>query len=129
MHSTNTLIIVNVFANITRMATRTRPPGCCAPASVRPLARRSLEKLALVAKALADPTRIEVLRFIAGQTGPVCACDIVARFDLSQPTMSHHLKTLKNAGLVVGQRAGLWSMYDIDPGGASVLDDFGALVA
>ena len=110
------------------MATRTKPGSCCSPVAVKSLPNRKVERLALAAKALSDPTRIEVLRFIAGQTGPVCACDIVDRFHLSQPTMSHHLKTLKEAGLLRGSRSGLWTMYEIEDGGAGLLGDFGRLL-
>lgn len=68
-------------------------------------------------KALADPTRLEILRVIAAQPGPVCACDIVDRFDLSQPTISHHLKALRDAGLLTSRRRGLWRFYEPDPEG------------
>ena len=68
-------------------------------------------------KALSDPTRMEILRIVAAQPGPVCACDIVDRFKLSQPTISHHLKTLSNAGLLISRRSGLWRFYTPDPDG------------
>ena len=110
------------------MATRTKPRGCCAPAPVRGLSEKKLDSLARVAKALSDPTRIEVLRFIAGQRGSVCACDVVDRFELSQPTMSHHLKALRDAGLIRGKRSGLWMMYDIDDRGADRLQTLGELL-
>ena len=110
------------------MATRARPMGCCAPTAVKPLSDGKLEQIAAAAKALADPTRIEVLRFIAAQTGPVCACDIVDRFDLSQPTMSHHLKTLKEAGLLRASKSGLWAMYEIEKTGSALLGEVGGLL-
>jgi len=72
-------------------------------------------------KALADPTRLEILRVVAAQSGAVCACDIVDRFDLSQPTISHHLKILRDAGLLASRRNGLWSFYEPDPAGLEVL--------
>ena len=110
------------------MATRAKPRGCCAPAAVKPLPDGKLERVAAAAKALSDPTRIEVLRFIAAQTGPVCACDIVDRFELAQPTMSHHLKILREAGLLRSRRSGLWMMYEVDNGGIDLLAGIGRLL-
>ncbi len=79
-------------------------------------------------KALADPTRLEILRFVVAQSGPVCACDIVDRSDLSQPTISHHLKILRDAGLLVGHKKGLWSFYEPDPEGIDVLAGLSSVV-
>ena len=103
------------------MATRARPAGCCAPRPITPLPEAEVSRVAGIARALGDPSRIEMLRMVAGQSGPVCACDIVEHFDLSQPTVSHHLKVLKEAGLLRGTRSGLWAFYEIDPGGAGAL--------
>jgi ArsR family transcriptional regulator len=58
---------------------------------------------------------------IAAQEAPICACDVVARFDVSQPTISHHLKVLKEAGLVVVSRRGVWAYYAPDPRGTALL--------
>ena len=96
------------------MADRTKPTACCEPRQVKPLPKRKRDRLAAVAKALADPGRIEILSLLAQQTAPVCACDIVAHLELSQPTVSHHLKTLKDAGLIRAGRSGLWAFYEID---------------
>lgn len=104
------------------MAARAKPSGCCAPRAVRPLRKRKLGRLTAVAKALADPNRIELLRLLARQSEPVCACDIVEHFDLSQPTVSHHLKILKQAGLLRGTRNGLWVFYQVDPDGARAIE-------
>ena len=103
------------------MAARAKPAGCCAPRAVKPLAKRDLDRLALTAKAIADPNRIEILRLVAQQSGPVCACDIVDHFELSQPTVSHHLKILKQAKLLRGTRSGLWAFYEVDPDGLAAL--------
>jgi ArsR family transcriptional regulator len=92
------------------------------------LSSKKLERLAAVAKALADPNRIEILRLIARQASPVCACDIVARFELSQPTISHHLKVMKEAGLLKSGRQGLWVFYSVDPAGAGLVEGFAALL-
>ena len=67
---------------------------------------------------LGDATRLEVFRLIAAQTSPLCVCDIVDRFDVSQPTISHHLKILRDAGLVTVSRRGVWAYYAVDPGRA-----------
>ena len=76
----------------------------------------------MIAKALADPNRIEIMRLLAQQKGPLCACDIVEHFDLSQPTISHHLRILKEAGLLRGTRNGLWAFYEAEPDGVDVLE-------
>lgn len=72
-------------------------------------------------KALADGTRFEIFRLIAAQDAPICACDIVDRFSVSQPTIAHHLKVLREAGLVTSTRQGVWAYYDVDPAGLEVL--------
>jgi len=78
---------------------------------------------ALVAgfKALGDPSRFEIFRLIASQPEPLCACDVVARFDLSQPTISHHLKVLRDAGLITAARRGVWAYYAVAPAGVHML--------
>ena len=111
------------------MAKRSRPQGCCAIKVVKPLPRARSRRLADIFKALADPTRLDILRVIVTQSGPVCACDIVEQFDLSQPTISHHLKVLRDAGLLSSRRSGLWSIYGPDPEGLEQLADLPALIA
>lgn len=111
------------------MAKRSRPQGCCAIKVVKPLPRARSRRLAEIFKALADPTRLDILRVIVTQSGPVCACDIVEQFDLSQPTISHHLKVLRDAGLLSSRRSGLWSIYEPDPEGFKQLADLPALIA
>lgn len=68
-------------------------------------------------KALADETRYAIFRLIVAQKEPICACDIVDRFDVSQPTIAHHLKVLRTAGLVTVSRRGVWAYYAPDPRG------------
>jgi ArsR family transcriptional regulator len=82
---------------------------------VRPLPAREQERLVARFKALADPTRLEILRLVAAQAGPVCVCDIVERFDLSQPTISHHLRILREAGWLRASKIGIWAFYELDP--------------
>jgi ArsR family transcriptional regulator len=79
-------------------------------------------------KAVADPTRLEILRVVNAQSGPVCACDIVERFELSQPTISHHLKILRDAGLLASRKKGLWSFYEPDTEGLAALADLFSVI-
>jgi ArsR family transcriptional regulator len=70
---------------------------------------------------LGDPTRLEIFRLIAAQSAPLCVCDIVDRFDVSQPTISHHLRVLRDAGLVTVSRRGIWAYYAADDRGLARL--------
>jgi ArsR family transcriptional regulator len=99
------------------MSRKPRPAGCCvAPMPPTPVSNAERDRLVAAFKALADPTRFDVFRLIAAQDEPICACDIVDRFDVSQPTISHHLKVLRDAGLIVASRQGVWAYYAADPG-------------
>jgi ArsR family transcriptional regulator len=62
-------------------------------------------------KALADPTRLSMVATLRRQAGPVCVCDLVGAFDLTQPTISHHMGVLKRAGLVESEKRGIWVYY------------------
>jgi ArsR family transcriptional regulator len=70
-----------------------------------------------VFKALADATRLRIFSLISARPEPICVCDIVSRFELGQPTISHHLRVLRSAGLVTATRRGTWSYYAVDPRG------------
>lgn len=100
---------------------RARPEGCCPLRAVRPLPGPEQAGLVRTFRALADPTRLEILRLVAAQAGPTCVCDIVAHFALSQPTISHHLKVLREAGLLRASRVGIWSFYRVEPGASERL--------
>ncbi len=104
------------------MSPRARPEGCCPLRPVAPLPESRREEWVGAFKALADPTRLEMLRLVAAQAGPTCVCDIVDHFDLSQPTISHHLKILREAGLLTQTRVGIWSFYAPDPEGLERLE-------
>ncbi len=110
------------------MLPRNKPVTCCAPPHHDPLADAERASLVSLAKAIADPTRVEVLRLLAAQAAPVCACDIAALFELSQPTISHHLKKLADAGLVRSERSGLWNYYEIEAGAAQRLEGLTTLI-
>ena len=98
------------------MSTRSRPDNCCSnPVTVSPLGGDERASLVARFRALGDPTRLEIYHLIASQPEPICACDIVERFDLTQPTISHHLKVLRDAGLVTVSRQGIWAFYAAEP--------------
>ena len=82
---------------------------CCAPTIT--LAPDRAAASAELLKALADPTRLQILGVLKRAAEPVCICDFTAAFDLSQPTISHHMGKLKDAGLVEATRSGIWSYY------------------
>ena len=106
------------------MNKRSRPEDCCTTlVEVRPLAQDERERSVAVLKALADPTRLEMYRLIAGQPAGLCACDVVDRFELSQPTIAHHLKVLREAGLVTVSHVGIWAYYAADPQGQGILQE------
>jgi ArsR family transcriptional regulator len=73
------------------------------------------ERLASVAKALGDPVRLQLVDVLRKHAGKVCVCELVPLFDISQPTLSHHLKKLRDAGIVDSERRGLWAYYYVTP--------------
>src|ERR1700754_5311520 len=90
-----------------------RPPGepCCQPVVYPDVERAQAERMATIAKALADPVRLQLIDVLRKHAGKVCVCELVPLFDLSQPTVSHHLKVLRDAGLVDSERRGTWVWY------------------
>ena len=96
---------------------------CCQPLLESPLAATEAERLAGWFKALADPARLRLLSMIADR-GEVCACDLVDPIGLSQPTVSHHLKVLGDAGLLLRRREGRWVHYRVDPDRLAILGEF-----
>jgi len=89
-----------------------RVRGCCVQLA-RPLPDRAVDELAAVYKALADPTRVQMLHLLKAATEPVCVCDFTAAFDLGQPTVSHHLGKLKAAGFIGSFKRGVWAFYEL----------------
>ncbi len=90
--------------------------GCCAPLVAEPMSVEQSTDLARAFKALGDPVRLRLLSLIASHAGgEACVCDLNDVFDLSQPTISHHLKVLREAGLISGERRGTWIYYRIHP--------------
>jgi len=94
---------------------------CSSPVAPVEMPATSRERLLAIFKALGDGTRLDVFRLIAAQDSEICACDIVDRFDVSQPTIAHHLKVLRNAGLITVTRRGVWAYYAVDPDGMEAL--------
>ena len=89
------------------------PVLCCAPLTQSSLSPAEAGATAALFKALADPTRVQIVNLLANAGGPVCVCEMNERFDLSQPTMSHHLKKLVGAGLLDREQRGTWAYYSI----------------
>jgi len=89
---------------------------CCAGPSVPRLGAAAGERHARVFRALGDQTRLEIVAMIARAGRALCACDVEREFELSQPTISHHLKVLREAGLVTSERRGTWIYYALDRG-------------
>ena len=88
--------------------------ACCSPLTQQPLTQQQANAVAPLLKALADPVRLRLLSLVAAhQDGEACVCDLNGAFDLSQPTISHHLKVLHEAGLLDRQKRGTWVYYEV----------------
>ena len=97
---------------------------CSAPVTAAPLPVAEARALARTLKALADPARLRLLSLIAAtEDGQACVCDLTGPVALSQPTVSHHLKTLVDAGLLTRERRGSWAFYALVPGALDAVAD------
>jgi len=86
--------------------------ACCPPLSAEPLSQAQAEQVAPLLKALAEPVRLRLMSLVACHAGgEACVCDLTGAFDLSQPTISHHLKVLHEAGLLDREKRGVWVYY------------------
>jgi ArsR family transcriptional regulator len=86
--------------------------ACCSPLSAAPMSAEQAEQVAPLLKALADPVRLRLMSLVAShEGGEACVCDLNDAFDLSQPTISHHLKVLHDAGLLDRDKRGVWVYY------------------
>jgi len=93
-----------------------RAVACCAPLVREPLSASGAQQLAGALKALADPARLRLLSIIAAhEDGEACVCDLTEPLGLSQPTVSHHLKVLHDAGLISRDKRGVWAYYRLVP--------------
>jgi ArsR family transcriptional regulator len=100
--------------------------ACCAPLTKEPLTADAAVRIAPLLKALADPVRLRLLSLVASHAdGEACGCDLNDAFDLSQPTISHHLKVLHDSGLLDRSKRGVWVYYRVRP---DALADLGALI-
>lgn len=100
--------------------------ACCSPLSREPLSQAAAEQIVPLLKALADPVRLRLLSLVASHSGgEACVCDLNEAFDLSQPTISHHLKVLHESGLLERDKRGVWVYYRAS---AAALSGLSALI-
>lgn len=100
--------------------------ACCSPLTASPLTSEQAERIAPLLKAIADPVRLRLLSLVAAhQDRESCVCDLQDAFDLSQPTISHHLKVLHEAGLLDRTKRATWVYYSVR---ADALEDLAALI-
>jgi ArsR family transcriptional regulator, arsenate/arsenite/antimonite-responsive transcriptional repressor len=88
---------------------------CCDPVVYPDVQREHAVRMAAVAKALGDPIRLQLVDVLRSHAGKVCVCELVPLFDVAQPTLSHHLNKLRQAGIVDSERQGLWAYYYVIP--------------
>jgi ArsR family transcriptional regulator len=87
--------------------------SCCAPLAAPALSDEEAEATAAIFRALGDPARVKIVNLLAGSDGPVCVCEFVPALELSQPTVSHHLRKLTDAGLLQREQRGKWAYYSL----------------
>lgn len=92
--------------------------ACCAPLAGPTLSGEEAEGTAALFRALGDPARVRIVNMLARTGEPVCVCDLQAPLELSQPTVSHHLKKLADAGLLDREQRGRWAYYTLNPDAA-----------
>src|SRR5215831_7209441 len=101
-------------------------PACCPPLAAEPLSQAQAEQVAPLLKALADPVRLRLMSLVASHPGgEACVCDLNDAFNLTQPTISHHLKVLHDAGLLDRDKRGVWAYYRVR---TEALASLGALI-
>ncbi len=104
------------------MSKQVLPLLCCSPQTGEPLSAEEAAELARVFKAIADPVRLRLLSLIASHGGgQACVCELTGAFALTGPTISHHLKVLREAGLIAGDRRGTWIYYRVLPDALAAL--------
>jgi ArsR family transcriptional regulator, arsenate/arsenite/antimonite-responsive transcriptional repressor len=106
-----------VSVDITIAPKQKRPAGerCCEPVVLPEVDAAQAARIAAVAKALADPIRVQLVDVLRRHAGEVCVCELEPLFEISQPTLSHHLRRLREAGIVGVERRGLWAYYYVHP--------------
>jgi ArsR family transcriptional regulator len=111
-------MVVNAYARLCGMAPTTLPllEECCSPVAGRVLAQAEAETLATSLKAVADPVRLRLISLVAAHAdAEACVCDLTDPVGLSQPTVSHHLKILVDAGILTREQRGRWAYYRLVP--------------
>src|SRR6266568_4253901 len=103
------------------MSSALAPIACCAPLAAPDISDEEAEATAELFRSLGDPHRVKIVNLLAGTGEPVCACDLIEPLGLSQPTVSHHLKKLTDAGLLEREQRGKWAYFSINPEAASQL--------
>jgi len=101
--------------------------ACCAPISASVLDQETAVTLTSLLKVLADPARLQILSMLASAGGEVCVCDLTEPLGLSQPTVSHHMKQLREGGFVSSERRGKWIFYSLVPAQIHAVTDALAL--
>jgi ArsR family transcriptional regulator len=113
--------------NLLQTATPAVDASCCVPSDKPALGVEEAQRKALVFKALADPNRLRLLSIVkAEESGESCVCDLTEPLDLGQPTVSHHLKILVEAGILHREKRGTWAYYSLVPG---VMDDIAGILS
>src|SRR3954462_11154099 len=97
--------------------------ACCEPLVFPDVTPEDAARVAAIAKALSDPIRVQVVDVLRRHAGQVCVCELVPLFDIAQNTLSHHLRKLREAGIVGVERRGLWAYYYVNP---EALEDLNA---
>jgi ArsR family transcriptional regulator, arsenate/arsenite/antimonite-responsive transcriptional repressor len=95
---------------------------CCRPLGAPTLSDEEAEATASLFRVLADPARVKIVNLLARSDEPVCACEFEPALRLSQPTVSHHLKKLTEAGLLEREQRGKWAYFSLSPGASSQLE-------
>jgi ArsR family transcriptional regulator len=95
--------------------------ACCRPLVAPSLSDEEAAATSQLFKALSDPARVKIVNLLAQSEGPVCVCELVGPLGLTQPTVSHHLKKLTDAGLLVRERRATWAYYSLDPDALATL--------
>ncbi|GLY16747.1 metalloregulator ArsR/SmtB family transcription factor [Kineosporia rhizophila] len=108
---------INLQPSAAAATTKVQDASCCTPTGTGPIPGvEEAQKLATLLKALAEPTRLQLLSLVAAhEGGEACVCDLTAPVGLSQPTVSHHLKILVDAGLLTREKRGVWAYYTLVP--------------
>jgi ArsR family transcriptional regulator, arsenate/arsenite/antimonite-responsive transcriptional repressor len=106
---------VSVDLTITPKQKRAAGERCCDPVALPEVDAAGAGRIAVVAKALSDPVRVQLVDVLRRHAGEVCVCELEPLFAISQPTLSHHLRKLREAGIVGVERRGLWAYYYVHP--------------